>query len=182
MKRYPRIFRGNRYGEGMRFKWLLGNHDNMLANDFYADYDITYNIRAASTASSAERYYNTGKVAPNGPPCKRIWIEHGHYYDTYNNDREFAGDGKGYDCTHDYTIRGEAGWMNWLGDLFYDMRPHQTERARQIFQENPGARLVVMGHPHSALLFNWDLFERHRRQGEAEWRRAIRRQEALAGW
>lgn len=166
MGKYPSIFSGNRYGSRMRFMWIQGNHDNMLANNYYSSQGFGYQISAAPSIPFQ-------RVLTGCEQC--VWAEHGHRRDIYNNNNAFDALtgigpfrlGGGYGSTKSYTLGdvvGEQGFhegsfVRWLGDVGYDMRPPQLRRAREIFRDNAHVRLVVMGHTHAATLFDWDEFE-----------------------
>jgi hypothetical protein len=98
-------------------------------------------------------------------PC--IVIEHGHAFDSFNNDEDFYKDGKGYDTTVFYVgcEFGES-LVDWLvvrvGGVFSNvvLIQYTGERMQKIFRENPDVRLVVLGHSHAPRLFAYYQFTR----------------------
>ncbi len=156
-KQYPLIFpKGRR-----RWEWIQGNHDNMLKTDL-ARFGIKEPIAVAGDLPE-ERIEHTheGRVT--------VVAEHGHAYDKYNNNQDFAKEGLGLEKTANYVLaRGLSGWTGgemgpfsgavdrWAADLFYNMRPSQKARAAILFRDYPTAKVVVMGHTHSALLEDFD--------------------------
>ena len=168
MDKYPLVFGGSRYGPRMRFKWIQGNHDNMLPNNLYVKKNEGPGIKGTAE-TRPELIIRYGQESS-------VWMEHGHKYDIYNNDQVFDQPGKGYDLTRGYTtgaVIGEEGVhegsvSRWAGDVIYPMRPDQLQRAEQIFKENAQVRLVIMGHTHAATLFDWDQFLECRTQEEQQ--------------
>lgn len=137
ISRYPLLFPNGK----MRFEWYRGNHDNMLANDFYGE---EYPIKDAVST-------------PNRHRCginQRIWAEHGHAGDAFNNDDAFA---RGFAVTRLNVLSGNAlRRVEFLGEMFSSMREAQLERVKDIYTHDKEVRVIVIGHSHRTTLMDMD--------------------------
>jgi UDP-2,3-diacylglucosamine pyrophosphatase LpxH len=150
IERYPQIFKRKKYP----FHWIRGNHDNMLDNNYYQkDKDIG-NVIKGSKDKLKDFDYQCGFNN-----C--IWVEHGHHpYDKHNNNEDFDKKYGGYWVTKGFTLNIEP-FSRKIAQMV-DLRPAQQLKVKEIFDDGhkdiryKNVRLVVMGHTHEAMLFDYD--------------------------
>jgi hypothetical protein len=148
---------------------IAGNHDNRMENCWWSSNDAPGDYRIHNVLSQNTKGGVPGVMFLHneiGTGEHPIHIEHGHFYDTDNSNRDWWKPGKGFGIVFlayasDFISRlamrsNHQDWALKTADdaakfYHFEMRLYGLRRADELFK-NKDIRLVVLGHTHEPTL------------------------------